>query len=141
MRTCRAGGCALALAGTLAASGCGGGGDRVNRDRPAPTISVTAAIADGRIHVSPRRFGAGPIRLIVSNQTRVAQAVTFETGGSDAPGITQTTPPIAPAGTTTIEVEVRKGVYALKTADRAIRPASGLVGKRRASAQDALLQP
>src|SRR5215207_8462550 len=96
--------CALAVAGVVAVAGCGEDEDHANRDRPATTINVTAAIADGRVHVSPRRFGAGPIRLIVSNQTASAQAVTLETGG-DAAGVTQTTEPIDPNGTATLEVD------------------------------------
>ena len=134
-------GCALAL-GVLAAAGCGGDNDdRVDRDKPAASINVTAAIIGGRIHVSPRSFGAGPIRLIVSNQTATAQAVTFETDGSGNPGITQTTAPISPAGTGTIEVSVERGRYALKTADRSIHAAAISVGAPRPSAQDELLQP
>ena len=65
---------------------CGEEEDHANRERPAASINVTAAIIDGRINVSPRSFGAGPIRLIVTNQTDAAQAVTFETDevGGDA---------------------------------------------------------
>ena len=48
---------------------CGEDEDHANRDRPAASINVTAAIIDGRINVSPRSVGAGPIRLIVTNQT------------------------------------------------------------------------
>jgi hypothetical protein len=140
MRIGRVTGCALVLGGALAITGCGGGGERVNRARPAASINVTAAIAGGRIHVSPGTFGAGPIRLIVSNQTGSAQAVTLETDGA-GPGITQKTAPISPAGTTTIEVDVERGRYALKTADRSIRPAAVRVGTARPSAQNELLQP
>ena len=84
--------CALAVAAAAGIAGCGEDDDHANRERPPATINVTAAISDGRVHVSPRTFGAGPIRLIVSNQTTAAQAVTFETGG-DASGVTQTTSP------------------------------------------------
>src|SRR5919112_3774288 len=95
---------ALVAAAAMGIAGCGDDGDRVNRDRPPATINITAAIADGRVHVSPRTFGAGPIRLIVSNQMTSAQAVTFETGGGDA-GLTRSTGPIVPAGTATLEVD------------------------------------
>ena len=61
--------CAVALAGLLGLPACGEGEDHVNRERPAASINVTAAIIDGRVIVSPRRFGAGPIRLLVTNQT------------------------------------------------------------------------
>jgi hypothetical protein len=143
MRARRASGCALALAGLVGLSACGDDEERVNKERPAATINVTAAIVDGRVEVSPRRFGAGPIRLLVTNQTATTQALTFETDevGGDLPGLQEKTGPINPSGTTTLEVDVREGDYAVKTADRGIKPATLAVGAARPSAQDQLLQP
>jgi hypothetical protein len=133
--------CALAVAAAAGVAGCGEDDDHANRDRPATTINVTAAITDGRVHVSPRSFGAGPIRLIVSNQMPSAQAVTFETGG-DAAGVTETTEPIGPNGTATLEIhDVTEGDYAIATDDGEVRPATVQVGAPRPSAQDQLLLP
>ena len=131
--------CALGVAAAIGIAGCGDE-DHANRQRPAASINVTAAIAEGRVHVSPRTFGAGPIRLIVSNQMPSAQAVTFETGG-DASGITATSAPITPAGTGTLEVDVPEGRYEVSTDDRRVRPATVRVGAARASAQNDLLEP
>jgi hypothetical protein len=143
MRARRASCCAFAVAGLLGLAACGGDDDHVNKDRPAQSINVTAAIIDGRINVSPDSFGAGPIRLIVTNQTDAAQAITFETDevGGGSPGITRTTAPINPAGTATLEFDVREGQYALSTGDDGIEPAAVKVGKGRASAQSDLLLP
>jgi hypothetical protein len=143
MRAPRATGCALALAGALALSACGREQDRVNRERPAASINVSAAIIDGRVQVSPRRFGAGPIRLTVTNQTPSALSLTFETDeiGAGSPGLTKTTAPINPSGTATLEVDVREGEYALRTSDSGVEPASVKVGAARRSAQGELLQP
>jgi hypothetical protein len=138
MRAWRATACALALTGALA--GCGQEDDHANRERPAASINVTAAIIDGRINVSPVSFGAGPIRLIVTNQTDREQAVTLATGGND-PGITETSDPITPSGTATLEADLDEGEYEIAAEDRAIRPASVTVGAARPSAQDQLLQP
>ena len=88
---------------------------------------MTAAITDSQIKVSPRRFGAGPIVLIISNQSSDAQAVTFETGGGEA-GIRQTTSAINPAGTAQLQIDVRQGTYELSVEDRRIRPAAVRVG-------------
>lgn len=132
--------CALVVVGALAATGCGDEEEHANRERPAASINVTAAIADGRIHVSPRRFGAGPIRLIISNQTASAQELTFATGGKAA-GVTQSTAPIRPSGTATLEVDVPEGDYELSAADGGVQPAGVKVGAPRASAQDQLLLP
>ena len=130
--------CALALTGALA--GCGQEEDHANLERPAASINVTAAIIDGRINVSPEEFGDGPIRLIVTNQTDSEQAVTFATGGNH-PGITETSDPIIPSGTATLEVDVTQGEYEITTEGDGIRPASVTVGEPRPSAQDQLLLP
>ncbi len=144
MRARRATGCAAALAGLLGLPACGEEEDHANRERPAASITVTAAVIDGRINVSPSTFGAGPIRLIVTNQTGSAQEITFETDevGGDSSGVTQTTAPINPSGTATLEVDdVREGDYAISAAGGDIEPASVKVGAPRPSAQNDLLQP
>jgi hypothetical protein len=124
-------------------AGCGGGDDYANRPRPPAPINVTAAISDAHISVSPRRFGAGPIVLIISNQSSSAQAVTFETNelGASQPGRTFNTTPINPRGTATLKVDVREGAWELRTEDNGIRAADVKVGQTRKSAQDELLQP
>jgi len=124
-------------------AGCGGGDDYANRPRPPAPINVTAAISDARISVSPRRFGAGPIVLIISNQSSSAQEVTFETDelGASLPGRSFNTTPINPRGTASLKVDVREGDWQLRTEDNAIRAAAVQVGHTRKSAQDELLQP
>lgn len=124
-------------------AGCGGGDDYANRPRPPAPINVTAAISDARISVSPRRFGAGPIVLIISNQSSSAQEVTFETNelGASQPGRTFNTTPINPRGTGALKVDVREGDWELHTEDNGIRTADVKVGETRKSAQDELLQP
>lgn len=129
----------VAAAVSLGIAGCGDE-DHANRDRPPASINVTAAISDGRIHVSPRSFGAGPIRLIVSNQTTSAQAVTIETDGG-ASGVTQTSAPIRPGATGTLEADVPEGEHRISTDDRKVRTAAVSVGAPRPSAQNELLLP
>jgi hypothetical protein len=132
-----------ALGAACAAAGCGGEGDYANEPRPPTPINVTAAISDSRVSVSPRTFGAGPIVVIVSNQTPAPQTLTFETeeiGGSE-PGLKQSTSPIDPRGTTTLQVDVREGTYAVSTRDGGIEPATVRVSGKRPSAQDELLMP
>ena len=131
---------AVALA-TVA--GCGGDEDYANDPRPPAPINVTAAITDSRVSVSPQRFGAGPIVLVISNQSTSAQEVTFETDelGGEEPGRTFNTTPINPRGTATLKVEVRPGDWKLRTEDGAIQAAAVSVGKARETAQNDLLQP
>jgi hypothetical protein len=132
---------ALTVLAVASASACGSDNTSyTNAPRPPSPINVTAAITNQRIEVSPRSFGAGPIVLIISNQSSDAQAVTFRTDGGEA-GIRQTTSAINPAGSAQLQIEVGQGNYELSVTDRSIRPASVRVGKPRPSAQNALLQP
>ena len=134
------GGIAAAL---VTAAGCGGGDDYANNPRPPAPINVTAAITDSKISVSPMRFGAGPIVLIISNQSSSAQKVTFETDelGGSRPGRKFNTTPINPRATATLKVDVRQGDWKLSTSDGGIRAAAVTVGRKRKTAQDDLLQP
>jgi hypothetical protein len=134
------GGIALAL---TSVAGCGSGSDYANNPRPPAPINVTAAITNSRVSVSPQRFGAGPIVLVISNQSSTAQEVTFQTSelGGSQPGRTFSTTPINPRGTATLKVDVRQGDWKLGTKDGGIRAAALSVGKRRKSAQNDLLQP
>ena len=134
------GGIALALASV---AGCGGGGDYENKPRPPAPINVTAAITNSRVSVSPQRFGAGPIVLVISNQSSSAQKVTFETDelGGSQPGRKFDTTPINPRGTATLKVDVREGDWKLRASGGNVRAAAVAVGKERKSAQDELLQP
>jgi hypothetical protein len=134
------GGLAVAL---VAIGGCGSGSDYKNAPRPPAPINVTAAITNSKVSVSPRRFGAGPVVLVISNQSSKAQEVTFETDelGASKPGRTYSTTPINPRGTATLKVDVRRGAWKLGTKDGGIRAAAVSVGRQRPSAQNQLLQP
>jgi len=130
------------IAGVMTA-GCGTEEDYANEPRPPAPITVAASVTDRGISISPDDFGAGPVRLIVSNQTKSAHKVTLETdelGGSQA-GIKQTTSPINPGGTATIKVDVREGTYKVSTDDAGIDAAPLKVGSPRKSSQDELLLP
>jgi len=132
--------CAALIASTLA--GCGDDGDYANKPRPAPPINVTAAISDTKISISPKEVGAGPVVIIVSNQTGADQTVTLQTDeiAGSGPGLKESSDPIQPRGTGTLKVDVREGSYALSASDGS-KPAKFEVGPARKSGQDQLLQP
>ena len=140
----RSAGPIIALLASALVVGCGGsGGDYENEPRPPSPINVTARVGDDDVSVSPKEFGAGPISLIISNQTDTEQELTFETDelGGDEPGLApQSTGPIRPRGTATIKVDVREGTYVLR-AESGIGEATVRVGAPRPSAQNELLQP
>jgi hypothetical protein len=134
---------ATAAAAAVLAAGCGDTEPRTNLPRPPAPITLTGAIHDSRVQVSPARVGAGPIVLIVSNQTTRPQRVTFETDelGGDRPGRTASTPVIAPNATGRLTIDARSGRYAVHTRERTIRAARVNVGPRRPSSQNDLLLP
>jgi hypothetical protein len=135
----------VALAGlALAVGGCGGGADYKNAPRPPSPINVTAAVSGNRVSVSPASFGAGPIVVIVTNQSNSSQEVTFtsESAGTSGQGdLSQSTAPINPGDTGQIKLDVAQGSYVLRTGDESVRPATVTVGPKRESAQNQLLQP
>jgi hypothetical protein len=134
----------LAVAVVLAVGGCGSSSaDYKNDPRPPGPIVITGYISDQRVSVSPRSLGAGPISLIVTNQTGTAQRVTVESAGvtGSGPGIKQVTAPISPRDTATLKVDVKPGSYSVHVGGDAIRAARLEVGAQRASAQNDLLQP
>jgi hypothetical protein len=134
----------LAVAGALALGGCGSSSaDYKNDPRPPGPIVITGYVDDQRVSVSPRSMGAGPISLIVTNQTGTAQRVTLESADAtgSGPGLKQVTAPISPRDTATLKADVKPGRYTVHVAGGAIRAARLEVGPERASAQNDLLQP
>jgi hypothetical protein len=143
MRPRRATSWALALAGALGIAACGAPAEDPNADRPAASINVTAAIIDGRIELSPRTVGAGPIRLLVTNQTDAPRTVTLETDevGGSQPGIRRSTSAIVPRGVATLQADLREGAYRVSADGGGIAAVAIKVGAPRPSAQGDLLQP
>ena len=111
---------ALIALGLATVAGCGGSSEpRKNVPRPAPPITLTAAVQDDVVRVSPAAVGAGQVVLVVSNQSGKAQKVTFETdelGGTR--GGTTASSPVIPAGSTgRLKIVVREGNYSVHVAD------------------------
>jgi hypothetical protein len=144
-RTTRTGAMALpsAIAAAIVLAGCGATADSGTDPRPPAPIVLTASISDQRVSVSPRSFGAGPISLIVTNQTKTAQRVTLESvdAAGQGPGLKQETAPISPRDTATLKADVDPGRYSVHVLGDAIAPAALRVGPARKSAQNDLLQP
>lgn len=136
--------CALTAAFTLTACGSGDS-KRTNSERPPVPIVISAAINDDEISVSPKRFGAGPITLVISNQSTSSQQVTLETTddpGGSSPGVKAiATGPISPRETASVKGTVKQGTYALRVGADGVRAARIEVGEQRPSAQNDLLQP
>lgn len=143
MRTASGRAVAIAIAGALAlaTAACGTTTDRRNEPRPPTRIVLTGSISTDRVSISPRRFGAGPVSLIVANLTDASQQVTLETADRDRPGVRQETAPINPRDTAELRADLGSGRYIVHVTGGGITAATLRVGKRRPSAQNDLLQP
>src|SRR4051794_21679744 len=156
----------IAATGILVA-GCGTQSDYKNNPRPPSPITITAAISRGRVEVPPRppppipipaatsggrikvpppRFAAAPITLVATNQTGRLRDLVLESTdqpGSKKPGLAAQHPgPINPQGTASLKADLQQGSYTVRVrAGHTIRPARLTVGRKRASAQNQLLQP
>jgi hypothetical protein len=135
-------GCALV---TLTAAGCGSTGHTYqNTPRPPAPIVVSASIDNATVQITPKHLGAGPITLVITNQSNAAQQVTLETSDTpgSGPGVKAVqTGPISPRETASVNADVRQGTYALRVGGDGVKPARLVVGKQRPSSQNDLLQP
>jgi hypothetical protein len=125
------------------AAGCSEEDDYANRPRPPSPVLISAAISPERVSISPRELGAGPVTLIVTNQTQRSQEITLETDeiGGSAPGIEQRSGPINPGDTASLKADLAEGTYSVGVDGSGIGAATLRVGEERPSAQDELLQP
>jgi len=126
---------------TLALAACGTTGQRRNDPRTPARIVVTGSISTDRVSISPRRFGAGPVSLVVANLTDTSQQLTLESAERDRPGIRQQTAPINPRDTAELRADLRRGRYTVHVTGGGIAAATLRVGQRRASGRNELLQP
>jgi hypothetical protein len=133
----------VAAVAALLAGGCGKQEAYENNPRPPAPINVSAYISPQRVSVSPSTFGAGPIVLVVTNQSPQSQEATVQGAGraSRTSGLTQTTGPINPGDTGQIKLLVQEGTYQVRVDSDSIAPATMVVGSERQSAQNQVLQP
>jgi hypothetical protein len=135
--------CAFALLATtaLVAAGCGGSSHFKNEPRPPVPVQLTGVIQDDKLTVSPDRVGAGPVILIVSNQTQQAHTVTLD--GAD---IEETVGPVNPLDTAKLQQTLEPGSYKIsagskEAVEKEVRPAVLQIGPERKSSRDDLLLP
>lgn len=136
---------AIVAAAVMPAAGAAGCGedDFPNRPRPPAVIVVSAAISGRGVSVSPARFGAGRVNLVITNQTGASHQITLRSrdiaDGSEP--LDQRTGPINPSDTASLTADLVEGTYLLSVGNRSVKPAVIDVGRRRESAQHRLLQP
>lgn len=136
-------GAASLLAGALCLvvlAGCGSE-EFKNNPRPATALEITGVIQKDKVTISPDQFGAGPILLTISNQTKEAHTVTLE-----GESLRERVGPINPLDTATIQAKVDSGTYEVRAGSsqavaQEIQPAELDVGESRGDSNDQLLQP
>ena len=133
--------CAAFAAVAGAVSGCGNDDQYKNTPRPPSPIVITAAITPDRVSVSPTKFGAGPISLVVTNQTGKSQQLKLAKRVNGQEQANGETGPISPHDTASLKADVEPGDYTVSVDGASIKPADLRVGEERASAQNDLLQP
>ena len=122
-------------AGLLA--GCGGGKDFADKPRPAAPLYLTGVITSSRVTVSPNRVGAGPIVIIVSNQTQAAHTLILD-GAKITPVQSES---VGPTDTARIQTTLRPGTYTVKAGSqkavkKELQPAHLVIGKQRRDSND-----
>lgn len=125
----------------LALASCGGGKDFANKPRPPVTLELTGVITKQEVTISPRKVGAGPVVITVSNQSGSSRTLTL-----DGNGIQESVGPINPLDTAKLQKTLKPGRYTVKAGSEAatsgqIKPATLVIGKERASASDKVLLP
>jgi hypothetical protein len=129
------------VAAAAIAAGCGED-DFENEPRPPVTLELTGVIQEDKLNVSPsRNLGAGPFRILISNQTDAEHTVTLE-GGS----IQEQVGPVAPDDTVEIQRTLAPGSYEVRAGSaravrREIQPATLDIGEERPNSNSDLLLP
>jgi hypothetical protein len=132
---------ALPLAGVVA--GCGGGSDFKDNPRPPVPVQLSGVINDKEVSVEPTKLGAGPIVLLISNQTKESHTVTVEGGPHNR---VEQVGPINPLDAGRIQETLEPGSYTIragsdKAAPHPIKPATLKIGPQRKSSSGDVLLP
>ena len=104
-------------------------------------VQLSGVITETEVSVQPRSIGAGPVILIVDNQTDQAHTVTL-----DGPSGTEEVGPINPRDAGRIQHDLAQGSYEVRAGsdeatDKEIEPAKLAVGPPRPSSSNDVLLP
>lgn len=131
----------LLLLSAVLFAGCGSSDKFKNKPRPPTPVQLTGVVTDKQVTISPKRVGAGPVILLISNQTNSAHSITLEGGGK-----TEMVGPVNPLDAATLQSTLTPGTYTVKAGSKhatkkEIQPGTLTVGQARPSSSDQLLLP
>ena len=127
----------VAVLAAVAVAGCGADDEARSQQRPAVPVNVSVQIGAERVTASPDEVGAGPVTLLVSNQSGAGQTLTV-----DGPRLRRSVGPIPPDDTATVKLTLGTGDFTVAAEDSAgLDPAAIKVGAPRDTAQNELLLP
>jgi len=131
----------ILFAGSVLVAGCGGDDHFKNETRPPVPVQLTGVVTDRAVQISPNKVGAGPVIIVVSNQTNGAHTLTLEGNGT-----TDTVGPVNPMGTGKLQQTLKPGSYSLKAGSQEatavpIEPGRVTVSRERQSSSNDLLLP
>jgi hypothetical protein len=133
----------VGLLATLTVAACGED-DFENEPRPPVPVAITGVVTEQQVEVSPNRLGAGPIVLTISNQTPRSHRIALTGRGEDGTTIDETTGPVNPQDTATIQQSLPPGAYrvaANSDGGTDITPGRIVVDEPRPASDDALQLP
>ncbi len=143
MRT-RTFGALSATALAMVGAGCGSSDGYDNASRPPAPVNVAVNLTGERVFVSPDRVGAGPVVVIVANESGRSRDVTLTAPDGSSSSCVDgdvSTGPISPQGTARLQLPLVEGSCVVGVTDGALQPAPLDVGPPRPTAQQDLLQP
>jgi|SRR5579872_5775093 len=140
----------MATASAVSLCACGSS-HFANQTRPPIPVSLSVAITDTRVSVSPASIGAGPVSLTIANLSSRAQSLSVTSAGTQGQPLVSTSP-INPEGTATVSADLsRQGTYDVAAATggpdastsgpSAVAAAQIQVGPPRPSGGSTLLSP
>jgi hypothetical protein len=134
-------GAALLATAAMTVAGCGGESKFKNEPRPPAPVQLTGVITDKGVTISPDRVGAGPVILLISNQTQQAHTITLDGGNTK-----DTVGPINPLDTAKLQQTLQQGDYQVKAGSskalsKELKAGTVTVGPRRRSSADQVLLP
>ncbi len=127
----------LAALFCVGAIGCGAE-YHPNELRPPAGVELSGKIDNHRVVIAPGRVGGGLARITVSNQSDDGVALEFlDRTGRPAGSMDE----IAAGGVDSIQINLKRGSYAVEPSVSTIADGSLVVGPERPSAQNDLLLP